>query len=93
MDTRDKGKETVDNVSVVREYPDVFLVDFRGIPPERQVEFQINLVCRAASIARAPYRLAPPEMQELSSQMQELLDKGFIRPRSSLWGAPILFVK
>ncbi|GJS32064.1 putative reverse transcriptase domain-containing protein [Tanacetum coccineum] len=64
-----------------------------GLPPTRQVEFQINLVPGAAPVARAPYRLAPSEMKELSEQLQELSDKGFIRPSSSPWGAPVLFVK
>ena len=64
-----------------------------GIPPVRQVEFRIDLIPGAAPVAKAPYRLAPSEMQELSSQLQELLSKGFIRPSSSPWGAPILFVK
>ena len=63
------------------------------MPTERQVEFHIDLLPGAAPIAKAPYRLAPPEMQELSTQLQELLDRGFIRPSSSPWGAPILFVK
>ncbi|GJX92715.1 putative reverse transcriptase domain-containing protein, partial [Tanacetum coccineum] len=69
------------------------LEDFPGLPPTRQVEFQINLVLGAAPIARAPYRFTPSEMQELSAQLQELSDKGFIRPSSLPWGAPILFVK
>nr|GEW03816.1 putative reverse transcriptase domain-containing protein [Tanacetum cinerariifolium] len=64
-----------------------------GIPPTRQVEFQIDLVPSAAPVARAPYRLAPCEMKELADQLQELTDKGFIRPSSSPWGAPVLFVK
>ncbi|GJZ29078.1 hypothetical protein Tco_0573725 [Tanacetum coccineum] len=62
-------------------------------PPTRQVEFQIDLVPGAALVARAPYRLAPSEMKELSEQLKELSDKGFIRPSSSPWGAPVLFVK
>nr|GEZ82621.1 putative reverse transcriptase domain-containing protein [Tanacetum cinerariifolium] len=64
-----------------------------GLPPTRQVEFQINLISGAAPVARAPYRLAPSEMKELSEQLQELFDKGFIRPSSSPCGAPVLFVK
>ncbi|GJS54560.1 putative reverse transcriptase domain-containing protein [Tanacetum coccineum] len=64
-----------------------------GFPPARQVEFQIYLVPGAAPVARAPYRPAPLEMQELSTQLQELSDKGFIRPSSSLWGVLVLFVK
>ena len=61
--------------------------------PERQVEFRIDLVPGATRIAKAPYRLTPPEMKELSSQLQELLGKQFIRPSSSPWGALILFVR
>ncbi|KAJ9561205.1 hypothetical protein OSB04_006365 [Centaurea solstitialis] len=86
-------KKTVEDVPVVCEFPDVFPEDLPGIPPERQVEFRIDLVPGAAPVAKTPYRLAPPEMQELSNQLEELLAKGFIRPSSSPWGAPILFVK
>ncbi|GJU49512.1 putative reverse transcriptase domain-containing protein [Tanacetum coccineum] len=64
-----------------------------GLPPQRQVEFRIDLVPGATPIAKSPYRLAPSEMQELSGQLQELQDKGFIRPSHSPWGAPVLFVK
>ncbi|GKC62673.1 putative reverse transcriptase domain-containing protein [Tanacetum coccineum] len=64
-----------------------------GLPPTRQVEFQIDLIHSAAPVARTPYRLAPSEMKELSDQLQELSDKGFIRPSSSSWGALVLFVK
>ncbi|GJS56539.1 putative reverse transcriptase domain-containing protein [Tanacetum coccineum] len=71
----------------------VFLEDLPGLPPTRPVEFQIDLIPRAAPVAQAPYRLAPSEMKELSEQLQELSDKGFIRPSSSPWGAPVLFVK
>ncbi|GJV02029.1 putative reverse transcriptase domain-containing protein [Tanacetum coccineum] len=72
---------------------DVFPEDLSGLPPQRQVEFRIDLVPRATTVAKSPYRLAPLEMQELSGQLQELQDKGFIRPNHSLWGAPVLFVK
>ncbi|GKB92122.1 putative reverse transcriptase domain-containing protein [Tanacetum coccineum] len=71
----------------------LFPEDFPDIPPTRQVEFQIDLIPGAAPVARAPYRLAPSEMKELSDQLKELSDKGFIRPSSSPWGAPVLFVK
>nr|GFC99685.1 putative reverse transcriptase domain-containing protein [Tanacetum cinerariifolium] len=64
-----------------------------GLPPTRQVVFQIDLIPGAAPAARAPYQLAPPKMKELSEQLKELSDKGFIRPSSSPWGAPVLFVK
>ncbi|GKA65173.1 putative reverse transcriptase domain-containing protein [Tanacetum coccineum] len=90
----DKSKEKrLEDVPIVREFPEVFPEDLPGLPPARQVEFQIDLVPGAAPVARAPYRLAPAEMQELSAQLQELSDKGFIRPSSSPWGAPVLFVK
>ncbi|GJW11398.1 putative reverse transcriptase domain-containing protein [Tanacetum coccineum] len=90
----DKSEEKrLEDVPIVREFPEVFPEDLPGLPPARQVEFQIDLVPSAAPIARAPYRLAPAEMQELSTQLQELFEKGFIRPRFSPWGAPVLFVK
>ncbi|GJR29639.1 putative reverse transcriptase domain-containing protein [Tanacetum coccineum] len=79
--------------NVVTEFPEVFPEDLPGIPPTRQVEFRIDLVPGATPVARAPYRLAPSEMKELAEQLQELTDKGFIRPSSSPWGAPVLFVK
>ncbi|GJS98048.1 putative reverse transcriptase domain-containing protein [Tanacetum coccineum] len=86
-------EKRLEDISVVKEFPDVFPEDLPGIPPVRQVEFQIDLIPGAAPIARTPYRLAPSEMQELSNQLQELTDRGFIRPSTSPWGAPVLFVK
>ncbi|GJS86638.1 hypothetical protein Tco_0769274 [Tanacetum coccineum] len=77
------------DVLVIRNFPD----ELPGLPLPRQVEFRIDLVPRAAPIARAPYRLAPSEMKELSVQLRKLLEKGFIRPSSSPWGASVLFVK
>ncbi|GKB06094.1 putative reverse transcriptase domain-containing protein [Tanacetum coccineum] len=92
--TEDKSEEKrLEDVPIVREFPEVFPEDLPGLPPARQVEFQIDLVPGAAPVARAPYRLAPAELQELSTQLQELSDRGFIRPSSSPWGAPVLFVK
>ncbi|GJZ69154.1 reverse transcriptase domain-containing protein [Tanacetum coccineum] len=87
------GEPKIGDISVVREYVDVFPEDLPGLPPLRQVEFRIDLVAGATPVARSPYRLAPSEMQELSSQLQELQDKGFIRPSHFPWGAPVLFVK
>ncbi|GKE08025.1 putative reverse transcriptase domain-containing protein [Tanacetum coccineum] len=90
----DKSEEKrLEDVPIIREFPEVFPDDLPGLPPARQVEFQIDLVPGAAPVARTPYRLAPAKMQELSTQLQELSDKGFIRPSSSPWGAPVLFVK
>nr|GEZ81205.1 putative reverse transcriptase domain-containing protein [Tanacetum cinerariifolium] len=82
-------KKRLENVPIVRDFPKVFPEDLPGLPPTRQVVFQIDLIPGAAPVARAPYRLAPPEMKELSEQLKELSDKGFIRPSSSPWGAPI----
>ncbi|GJT88730.1 putative reverse transcriptase domain-containing protein [Tanacetum coccineum] len=83
----------IEDVPVVRDFLKVFPDDFPGLPPTRQVEFHIELIPGAAPVSRAPYHLAPAEMKELAEQLNELFDKGFIRPSSSLWGAPILFVK
>nr|GEX06788.1 putative ribonuclease H-like domain-containing protein [Tanacetum cinerariifolium] len=80
-------------VPIVRDFPEVFPENFPGLPPARPVEFQIDLIPGAAPVARAPYRLAPFKMKELLEQLQELSDKGLIRPSSSPWGAPVLFVK
>ncbi|GKC01566.1 putative reverse transcriptase domain-containing protein, partial [Tanacetum coccineum] len=93
-EAKDKSEEKrLEDVPIVRDFPKNFPEDLPGIPPARQVEFQIDLVPGAAPVARAPYRLAPSEMKELAEQLQELSDKGFIRPSSSPWGAPVLFVK
>jgi len=92
IDSR-KASPSISEVDVVSEFLDVFPDDLPGLPPDREVEFQIDLIPGATPVAKAPYRLAPTEMKELMSQLQELLDKGFIRPSSSPWGAPILFVK
>nr|GEV35399.1 putative reverse transcriptase domain-containing protein [Tanacetum cinerariifolium] len=89
---KSEGKQLKD-VQIVRDFPIVFPKNLPGLPPARPVEFQIDLILGAAPVARAPYRLAPSEMKELSKQLQELFDKGFIRPSSSPWGALVLFVK
>ena len=83
----------LEDISVVEEYPDVFPDELPGLPPEREVEFAIELQPGVQPISKAPYRMAPAEMAELKEQLQELLDKGFIRPSVSPWGAPVLFVK
>ncbi|GJW56386.1 putative reverse transcriptase domain-containing protein [Tanacetum coccineum] len=75
-------------IIVVKDFPDVFSDDLSGLPPVREIEFQIELVPEAMLVAKFPYRLAPSEWEELSGQLKELQDKGFIRPSSSPWGAP-----
>ncbi|GJT86578.1 putative reverse transcriptase domain-containing protein [Tanacetum coccineum] len=88
-----KSQLAVISYSKAQEYMAKGCHDLPGLPPARLVEFQIDLILGAAPVARAPYRLAPSEMKELSEQLQEISDKGFIRPSSSPWGAPVLFVK
>jgi hypothetical protein len=83
----------LDEIPVVREYPDVFPDELPGMPPDRDVEFVIELQPGTAPISKRPYRMPPKELAELKTQLQELLDKGYIRPSSSLWGCPTLFVK
>ncbi|GKC87198.1 putative reverse transcriptase domain-containing protein, partial [Tanacetum coccineum] len=87
------SKKQLQDVPVIRNFPKVFPDDLSGLPPPQQVEFRIELVLGAAPVARAPYRLAPSELKELSDQLKELLEKGFICSSSSPWGAPVLFVK
>nr|GEU77949.1 transposon Ty3-G Gag-Pol polyprotein [Tanacetum cinerariifolium] len=89
-----KSKEKrLEDMLVIRDFPKVFPEEFPGLPPSRQVEFRIDLVPGVAHVARAPYRLALAEMRELSIQLQELMEKGFIRLSSSPYGTPVLFVK
>nr|GEZ02862.1 hypothetical protein [Tanacetum cinerariifolium] len=93
-EAKDKSKgKRLEDVSIDKDFPEVFPEDLLGIPPARPVEFQIDPVPGVVPVARVPYRLAPSEMKELAEQFQELSDKGFIRPSSSPWGAPVLFVK
>nr|GEZ84219.1 putative reverse transcriptase domain-containing protein [Tanacetum cinerariifolium] len=86
-------EKRVEDVPVIHDFPEVFPEDLPRLPPPRQVEFRIDLILGATPVARAPYRLAPSELKELSEQLKELSEKGFIRPSSSPWGASVLFVK
>nr|GFB07767.1 putative reverse transcriptase domain-containing protein [Tanacetum cinerariifolium] len=93
-EVEDKSEDKrLEDVPIVRDFLEVFPEDLPGLPSIRPVEFQFDLVPGAAPVARAPYRLAPFEMKDLAEQLKELSDKGFIRPSSSPWGAPVLFVK
>jgi hypothetical protein len=83
----------LDEIPVVCEYPDVFPDELPGMPPDRDVEFVIELQPGTTPISKRPYRMPPKELAELKNQLQELLDKGYIRPSSSPWGCPALFVK
>jgi hypothetical protein len=83
----------LENIPVVCKYLDIFPDDLPGMPPDRDVEFVIELHQGTAPISKRPYRMPPKELAELKIQLQELLDKGYIRPSSSPWGSPALFVK
>ena len=89
------GKEgaLVDEIPVVREFPDVFPDDIEGLPPDKEVEFTIDLIPGTEPISIPPYKMAPAELRELKDQLEELLSKGFIWPSISPWGAPVLFMK
>ncbi|GKF03553.1 putative reverse transcriptase domain-containing protein, partial [Tanacetum coccineum] len=87
------NEPTIINIPIVRDFEVVFPDDLSGLPPQRQVEFLIDLIPGATPVVKSPYRLASSKMQELSKQSQELQDKGFIRPSHSPWGALVLFVK
>jgi hypothetical protein len=83
----------VEDIPVVCEYPDVFPDDLPGMPPDRDIEFIIEFQPGTAPISKRPYRMPPNELAELKIQLQDLLDKGFIRPSASPWGCPTLFLK
>ena len=82
-----------EDIPIVKEFPDVFQDDISGLPPDREVEFTIDLIPGTEPISIPPYRMSPAELRELKAQLEELLSKGFIQPSISPWGAPVLFVK
>jgi hypothetical protein len=86
-------EKTVHDVPVVRDYPDVFPKELPGMPPDRDVEFIIDLLPGTGPIAKRPYRMSVDELTELKKQLEELISKGYIRPSASPWGSPVLFVK
>jgi hypothetical protein len=98
--TDEKGKTMInhleekplENITIVCEYPDVFPEELPGMPPDRDIEFSIELLPGTAPISKRPYRMDVKDLVELKKQIEELLEKGFIRPSSSPWGAPVLFV-
>ncbi|GJW56139.1 reverse transcriptase domain-containing protein [Tanacetum coccineum] len=86
-------EKKLDDIRIVRDFSEVFPDDLSGLPPVRELEFRVDLIPGASPVVKSPYRLAPSEMLELSNQLKELQEKGFIRPSHSPWGAPVLFVK
>jgi hypothetical protein len=87
------GKFVGRNIRVVREFPDVFPEELSGMPPDREAEFIIDLLPGSAPISKRPYRMSVEELKELKKQLTELQEAGYIRPSSSPWGAPVLFVQ
>ncbi|KAL0537643.1 hypothetical protein IC582_026626 [Cucumis melo] len=88
-----REKLKLEDVPVVKEFLEVFPDDLLGFPLDKEIEFNIELLPGTAPISQAPYRMAPSELKELKMQLQELVDKGYIRPSVSPWGAPVLFMK
>jgi hypothetical protein len=86
-------EKKMEEIHVVREFLDVFSDDLPGMPPERAIEFKIELQPGTAPIAKSLYRMTPVKLAELKLQLKDLLDKGYIHPSSSPWGCPALFVK
>ena len=90
---RRQERTRLEDIPIVKEFPDVFSDDLLGLPPDRAIEFVIELVPGIKPISIPPYRMAPVELKELKAQFEELLSNGFIRPSTSPWGAPVLFIK
>ena len=90
VDSSKETELTPDDMLVVKDYVSVFLKDLPRLLPNREIMFSIELVPRTAPISRALYRLAPTELKELKFQLEDMIDKGFIRPSHSPWGAPVL---
>jgi hypothetical protein len=88
-----KEADPLEIIKVVSKFPDVFPKDLPGMPPERKVEFVIELLPCTALISKRAYRVSGPELVELKKQIDELLEKGYIRPSTSPWAAPVLFVE
>jgi hypothetical protein len=85
-------EKSLKHIRIVCEYPDVFKEELRGMPPDHDIEFSIELLPGTAPISKRPYRMDVKDLIEPKKQIEELLEKGFIRPSSSPWGAPVLFV-
>ena len=88
-----RGQVNLEDILVIKEFPDVFLEELPGLPLEREVGLAIEVVHRMTHICRTPYRMASTELKELKTQLQEILNKGFVRPSVSSWGALVLFFK
>ena len=92
VDRRQEGTR-LEDIPIVKEFPSVFPDDILGLPPDRAIEFIIELIPGIEPISIPRYRMVPAELKELKAQLEKFLNKGFIRPSTSSWGAPVLFVK
>ena len=88
-----KARPSIFDIPTISDFPDVFPEELPGLPPQREIEVAIDVVPGATPASITPYQMAPVELKELKLQLQELLEKRFIRPSVSSWGAPVLFVK
>jgi hypothetical protein len=93
LESVEDDKPSLEDHPTLREYRDVFPEEVSGLPPRRDIDFLIELALRVVPVSRAPYRMSTPELVELKLQLKEMMDKGYIRPSVSPWGAPVLFVK
>jgi hypothetical protein len=89
----DKEANPIEDIRIVSEFPDVFPEELSGMPPERKVEFAIELIPGTTPISKRAYRVSGPELVELKKQIDKLLEKGYIKPSTSPWAAPVLFVE
>ena len=83
----------MEDISVLKEYADIFMEEISGLPPKRELDFTIELVPGSVPSSKAPYRMNIFELNELKSQLKELIYKKYIQPSVSPWGAPIIFIK
>ena len=93
LEATDDETPGLEDFHVLQEFRVVFPDEILGIPPKRDIDFTIELVSGAALVSKTPYMMSTPKLLELKMQLQELLEKKYIRPSVSLWGAPVLFVK
>ena len=93
MTTSKEYNTYLPNIPIVHEFPYVFPDELSGLPPPREVEFSIEFMPGTQPVSKAPYRMAPNELKELKVQLEELIEKGFIRPSVSPWDTPVLFVR
>jgi hypothetical protein len=93
LHTHSKEVNPIEAIKVVSEFPEVFPEDLPGMPPERKVEFAIELIPGTAPISKRANRVSEPELVELKKKIDELLEKGYIRPSTSPWATPVLFVE